>query len=87
MGNKSMLGKKRDVVQAAAQKRRIEMALSGIGGFCRGLDEIDVNKAASSMSQDERDGWARQARSCGRHLAQFARVLSREIQGAEATQD
>lgn len=80
-------GTVREPMRAAAHKRRLETALSGIGGFCRGLDEIDVTKALTALSDDERQSWTRHARSYSRHLSQFARLLSQEPNRAEATQD
>lgn len=83
----SMSGKVREVVQAQAHKRRLETALSGIGGFCRGLDEIDVAKAVNALTDVERQSWVRHAKSYSRHLSQFAKTLSMEPRYAEAPQD
>lgn len=84
MAKGHMKGKARAPVVVAAHKRRVEVALSGIGGFCRGLDEIDVAKATAALSKEERRTWARHARAYGRHLAQFARLLTQELHDAEA---
>lgn len=80
-------GTVREPMRAAAHKRRLETALSGIGGFCRGLDDIDVIKAITALTDDERQAWTRHAKSYSRHLSQFARLLSQEPQNAEAPQD
>lgn len=63
---------------ADAQRQRMVKALSGISGFCRALEDVDLRMAVSVMSADERLTWIEQARDAARALKKFAHTLSDE---------
>lgn len=63
---------------AEAQKNRIVAALSGISGFCRALDDVDVRMAVAALDDDERQTWIEQARESARAVKKFADKLQNE---------
>lgn len=53
---------------AEAQKRRLVAALSGISGYCHGIDGIDLRKAVAACTAEEVAMWASMAGECARAL-------------------
>ena len=61
---------------ANGQKSRLITALSGISGYCRGLEDLDLHMAFAVMTDDERSEWAKQAKAQGRQLRRLANTLT-----------
>lgn len=66
----------RDVQRAEAHKRRLETALSGISGSCRGIRDINVALAVAAMTPDEVEVWANMAGECARELRDLRKNLN-----------
>ena len=65
----------REKMRAAAHRRRLEAALSGIAGMCDGIDGINLSWAIGTMTPGERDGWATKANQAGKSLLALQRIL------------
>lgn len=66
--------KRQDIVESA-HKRRMVSALSGIGGSCIGLADLNVEFARQACTEDEIKTWADAAREFARKLRSFANQL------------
>jgi hypothetical protein len=61
--------RRRQVVLANGQKRRLEAGLSTISGICRGLRDVDYGMAAAALTPEELAAWASKAGALSRALA------------------
>lgn len=71
------LSTKRHREIAAANKRRVETALSNIAGACQGIEEINIEKAVAVMTTEEVAMWAKIAGDSARALRSLQQTLKR----------
>jgi hypothetical protein len=67
---------RRDHQRAEAAKTRLVTVLSGISGFCRGLQEIDLRRAVAKCTAEEIATWAAIAAESARTLKALRSTLN-----------
>lgn len=64
---------------AKAAKDRLVTALSGISGYCRGIETIDLRKAVAACTDEELATWAKIAGECARELRKLRSNLNGSV--------